>query len=210
MKQRTDEWFAIRCGKITASKVIDLMRLGKSGKPSATRKNYIAEKVAEVLTGKVAETFTSAAMQWGNDNEEGARRAYEFETGCTVSEVGFVVHPLISQAGASPDGLVNSDGMVEIKCPNTAQHIATVLNGTIDRKYEYQMQMQLACTERIWCDFVSYDPRMPEELQLCIIRRERNSKLIAEIEAATSEAITEIQKTAELLNTIRSGKNVRE
>lgn len=163
MIQRSPEWMQCRMGKVTASRVADIMRKGKSG-PSASRKNYMAELVCERLTGAKAEGFESPAMAWGTENEPFARAEYEARNICIVEEVGFVVHPTIPMAGASPDGLVGDDGLIEIKCPNTATHIETLITGKVDPDYLYQMAWQMECTGRTWCDFVSYDPRLPPNL----------------------------------------------
>lgn len=169
MKQGTEEWFAARCGKITASRIGDIMAMTKSG-PAASRKNYIAELICQRLTGNIEETYKSPAMQWGTENEPFARAAYEAVKGVLVAEIGFVDHPEILNSGASPDGLVETNGSIEIKCPNTATHIDTMKTGKIDQKYLFQMVWVMECTGREWCDFVSYDPRLPEELSLYIKR----------------------------------------
>lgn len=198
--QRTPEWFADRAGKVTASKIADMMATTKSG-PSASRANYLAQLVAERLTGTVEQGFTNAAMQHGIDCEAEARTAYEFLHSATVVEVGMVPHPTIAMAGASPDGLVGDDGLIEIKCPNTATHIATLRGGSIDGKYLKQMQFQMACTGRQWCDFASYDPRLPVEMQLHVVRVPRDDAMIAEIEAATIAFLAEVDVTvADLSN----------
>src|SRR5690606_15666900 len=136
----------------------------------ADRANYHAQLVTERLTGAVAESYTNAAMQWGTDTEPMAREAYSENALCVVEEVAFVHHPVIEMAGASPDGLIGDDGLVEIKCPNSATHIGTLTGNPIDRKYILQMQWQMACTERQWCDFASFDPRLPLEMQLHVQR----------------------------------------
>ncbi len=169
--QGSPEWFQIRCGKLTASRMADATAKTKTGW-GAGRKNLMAQLVAERLTGTVAESYSNAAMQWGTDTEPEARAAYEFYQGVDVVEIGFIDHPSIPMTGCSPDGLVGDDGMVEIKCPNTATHIDTLLKGTIPSKYVKQMQWQMACAGRDWCDFVSYDPRMPEEMKLFVSRVE--------------------------------------
>jgi len=189
--QGSPEWFAARCGKVTASRIADIMAKTKSG-PSASRKNYAAQLIAERLTGTVGESFSNAAMQWGTQTEPEARAAYEFWRNATVEEVGFVDHPTIAKCGASPDGLVGAAGLVEIKCPNTATHLDTLEGGTIDKKYMLQMQWQMACTERQWCDFVSYDPRLPETFKIHIQRVELDESLVAEISAEVSAFLAEI------------------
>lgn len=194
MEQRTEDWFAARLGKVTASKIADLMARTKTG-PSASRSNYAAQLVAERLTGKREDGFTNAAMQWGVDTEAEARLAYEFMHDAAVVEAGFDPHPTIDDAGASPDGYVGTDGLIEVKCPNTATHIATLRGAAIADKYIKQMQFQMACTGRQWCDFVSYDPRLPVEMKLHVQRVERDDAAIAEIEAAVVEFLGEIDAT---------------
>ncbi|MEH3108944.1 MAG: YqaJ viral recombinase family protein [Agrobacterium cavarae] len=179
--QGSAEWHALRCGKVTASRVADVIAKTKSGW-GASRFNYAAELIAERLTGATAESFTSPAMQWGTDQEPMARMAYEFLHNVTVEQVAFVSHPSIEDAGASPDGTVGEDGLVEIKCPNTATHIDTLIAQTIPAKYITQMQWQMACTGREWCDFVSYDPRLPESMQVFVKRIARDEAYIAELE----------------------------
>jgi putative phage-type endonuclease len=179
--QGSPEWHAIRCGKATASRIFDILATTKSG-PSASRKNYMAQLVAERLTGIVAEGFRNAAIDHGNEYEPEARSAYCFRVGVDVEEVGFCAHPTIDMSGASPDGLVGADGLVEIKCPNTATHIETLLGGSVPSKYELQMLWQMACTGRKWCDFVSYDPRMPETMRLFVRRMNRDDARITEVE----------------------------
>lgn len=181
IEQGSPEWFAARCGRVTASRVADIIAKTKSG-PSALRANYLAELVAERLTGNVAQGFTNDAMRWGTEQEPAARLAYEFREEVEVEQVGFVIHPNIDQSGASPDGLVGSMGLVEIKCPNTSTHIDTLLSQTIPAKYTTQMQWQMACTGRAWCDFVSFDPRMPADMRLFVRRQRRDDDLIAELE----------------------------
>ena len=198
MEQRSPEWFAHRLGRVTASRIADVMAQTKSG-PGAARNNYLADLVAERLTGEAREGFTNAAMQWGTDWEPQARTAYEFITDAEVQEVGFIDHPQIGMAGCSPDGLVADDGMVEIKCPNTATHIDTLLSGKIDGKYHKQMQFQLACAGRAWCDFVSFDPRLPAEMQLWVQRVERDEDAISEIGQAVTDFLSDLDGTVAAL-----------
>ena len=192
--QGSPEWHAERLGKVTASRMADVCARTKSGW-GASRKNYMAELVAERLTGARAEGFTNAAMQWGTDQEPEARVAYEFYRDATVVEVGFVPHPSIADTGASPDGLVGEDGLVEIKCPNTATHIETLLGGTVPEKYVLQMQWQMACTDRQWCDFASFDPRLPESMRLFVQRVPRDDALVASLEKDVVEFLTELRET---------------
>jgi putative phage-type endonuclease len=196
--QGSDAWLAIRLGKVTASRVADVVAKTKSGW-GASRANYMAQLIAERLTGTPAESFTNAAMAWGNEKEPDARRAYEWQTDCSVVEIGFVPHPSIAMSGASPDGLIGDDGLVEIKCPNTATHIDTLLGQKVPEKYVTQMQWQMACTGRRWCDFVSFDPRLPEEMSLFVRRVERDETRIAELEAMVAEFLAELDaKVGEL------------
>lgn len=199
--QGSPEWHELRRGKVTASRVADIIAKTKTG-PSALRANYMAELIAERLSGTPAEAFVSAAMQWGTDMEPQARAAYEFRTDAQVSQVGFVLHPKIDQAGASPDGLVNDDGLIEIKCPNTATHLETLLGQAVPAKYETQMQFQMACTGRQWCDFVSYDPRMPESMRLFVKRVARDEKRIKELEAEIASFLLEVAVKLSELNSL--------
>lgn len=196
--QGSEEWFAVRCGKVTASRVADIVARTKSGW-SASRKNYLAELVAERLTGHVERGFTNAAMQWGTDMEPEARDAYAFYADADVEQVGFVDHPRIEMAGASPDGLVGDNGLVEIKCPNTATHIDTLMAGTAPARYVTQMMWQMACTGRAWCDFVSYDPRLPEDMRIFIKRIDRDEDRIAELEKEVEAFLSELSETVERL-----------
>ena len=189
--QGSPEWFAARLGKVTASKVSDVVAKTKSGW-GASRANYMAALIAERLTQTPADSFSNAAMQWGTEQEPLARVAYEFFTGRDVEQVGFVDHPSIPMTGASPDGLVGEDGLVEIKCPNTATHIDTLLDGKVPGKYVIQMQWQMACTGRQWCDFVSFDPRMPEEMRLWIQRVDRDGPHIELLEEDVTRFLAEL------------------
>jgi putative phage-type endonuclease len=199
--QGSAEWHAIRCGRVTASRVADVVAKTRSGW-GASRANYAAELIAERLTGEPAERFTNAAMQWGTDHEPDARAAYEFFRDAAVAEIGFVDHPSIEMTGASPDGLVGDDGLVEIKCPNTATHLDTLLSQTVPAKYVTQMLWQMACTGRKWCDFVSFDPRLPESMSMFVKRVERDDKRIAELETEVAAFLQEISAKIEQLNSL--------
>jgi putative phage-type endonuclease len=192
--QGTAEWLQERCGKVTASRIADLMARTKTGW-GATRANYAAQLIAERLTGCVTPSFTNAAMIHGTETEPEARRAYEFYVDRDVQQVGFIPHPTIAMAGASPDGLVGTDGLVEIKCPNTATHIDTLLTGTISDKYLKQMMFQMMCCGREWCDFASYDPRLPERMRLFVRRVTFDTELAAEIAETVTTFIAEIDDT---------------
>jgi len=158
--QSDPAWATARIGHVTASRVSDVIAKTKTGW-GASRANYAAELVAERLTRTPASSFSNSAMQWGVDTEPHARAAYEFRTDASCGEAAFIKHPMIEWAGASPDGFVGADGLVEFKCPNTATHIETLLSESVPEKYRMQMQWQMACSGRAWCDFVSFDPRLP-------------------------------------------------
>lgn len=199
--QGSPEWFAERVGKVTASRVADVVARTKSGW-GASRANYMAELIAERLTGAKSEGFVNAAMQHGIDTEPQARDAYSFYAGVDVEQVGFIAHPTIEMSGASPDGLVGNDGLVEIKCPSTATHIDTLLDGKVPERYVLQMQWQMACTGRKWCDFVSFDPRMPESMRLFIKRVERDEKLIASLEKDVELFLREVETKVAALRSV--------
>lgn len=201
MEQGTQEWFAARCGFVTASKIADLMAKTKTGE-AASRANYLAKIVAERLTGKPAESFSNASMQWGTDTEPMARTAYELRHGVLVDQVGFVPHPEIKSTGASPDGLVGDCGLVEIKCPNTATHIEYLFRTEPPTKYQLQMLWQMECTGRDWCDFVSFDPRMPEKMQLYVVRFERDQERINDIKEEVKKFLLEVDHLIKSLQEI--------
>ena len=192
MDQRSDEWFAARLGKVTASRVKDVMAKGRSGAPSATRQNYMMQLLCERLTGTRAEGFSSKEMQRGTDLEPIARSAYEFNAGVMTLETGLIDHRAIAGFGASPDGLVGGDGMLEIKCPNTATHVATLQSGRHDPQYEWQMLAQLSCAGREWVDFVSFDDRLPDELQYACSRFHRDERRIREMETEVRAFLEEL------------------
>jgi putative phage-type endonuclease len=201
--QCSPEWFAMRLGKVTASKVADVMSKGKGTAESAGVRNYRAQLVCERLTGQAEETYCNGAMQRGVELEPLARECYEFIKGVTVEQVAFVDHPFVPMSGASPDGYIGADGLVEIKCPNTATHIDYLLSGKAPAQYIPQMLWQMACTGRKWCDFVSYDPRLPEELQLFIVRFDRDEAQISEMEKAVIAFNLSIEKMITDLKQIR-------
>ena len=190
IEQRSDEWKKLRLGLPTASRMADLMARTKSGY-GASRANLMAALIAERLTGVPSEYYQNAAMQWGTDHEDEAVAAYSFYRNMSVEKVSFVKHPKM-ESGASPDVLVGTDGLAEIKCPLTATHIETLLGGTVPEKYVLQMQWQMECTGRKWCDFVSYDPRLPEHLRLVVERVIRDDKRIQEIGGEVEKFIQEM------------------
>ena len=201
IEQQTPEWYEVKIGKVGASRLADVMAEGKNGKPSATRANYMYELLTARLTGEYQQTYQSPEMLRGIELEAEARRKYEIVTFNEVKQVGWIPHPEIEMCGCSPDGLVDDDGLIEIKCPNTKTHLETVLHGKIDRSYMLQMQWQIECSGREWCDFVSYDPRLPENIQICIIRVDKKQEVIDSIKTAVQAFLSEL---AELENKIRS------
>ena len=202
IEQGSSAWHQQRMGKATASRISDIVAKTKTGY-STSRTNYMAQLVVERMTQTVAESYTNSAMEWGVEQEIYARAAYELKTGNMVNQVGFIDHPRIPLSGASPDGLISDDGCLEIKCPNTATHIDTILGDEPAKKYYDQMQWQMACTNRSWCDFVSFDPRMPEHLQLFIKRIERNDMYIAELEKEVIQFLSEVDDKVKKLNEIK-------
>ena len=203
--QRSDAWHEIRLGKATASRIADIIAKTKSGY-STSRDNYMAQLVCERLTGQKGESFTNAAMQHGTDTEPLARSAYEAFADVMVEEVGFVQHPKIEMAGASPDGLVGLFGMLEIKCPNTATHIEALLTETVPTKYITQMQWQMACAQRQWCDYVSYDPRIRADLQLFVKRVEFDATYVAMLEEEVIKFLKELDIKVNKLNNLKVKK----
>lgn len=197
-EQRTDEWFAQRLGKVTASRIADMMARTKTGW-GASRANYAAQLVCERLTGVPADSYQNDAMRFGTENEPLARAAYEFRTDNSVELCGFIDHPRIAMSGASPDGLIGTAGLLEIKVPNSATHIDTLLNASVPSRYQLQVQWQLACTGREWCDYVSFDPRLPEEMRLWRATVYRDKETIAELEREVEAFLAEIDDTIKRL-----------
>lgn len=192
MIQGSDEWKAARLGRLTASRVADATDLLKSGKPGAKRTTYLGELIAERLTGLGVEKYQNDLMRWGSAQEPEARAMYEFFNGVEVETIGFVEHPSIDMAGASPDGLVGSDGLIEIKCPSTSTHVDTLLSQAIPEEYLKQIDWQMACTGRRWCDFVSYDPRLPPHMAMFVCRRMRDDAAIAALETDARAFLAEV------------------
>ena len=205
IEQRSSAWFEARLGRVTASRVADVIAKTKSGY-SASRDNYMAQLICERLTGQQGESFTNAAMTWGTETEPLARSAFEAYADVMVEEVGFVPHPRIRDSGASPDGLVGAEGMLEIKCPNTATHIDTLLTQTVPGKYITQMQWQMACCERQWCEFVSFDPRLPQDLQLFVKRVEFDPEYVAMLEKEVIQFLAELDDKVNKLTNLKAIK----
>jgi putative phage-type endonuclease len=208
LEQGSPEWLAARVGRVTASRIADVMAKGKGGE-AQTRLNYKWQLVAEIMTGQSQEDrFFSQAMAWGVEQEPFARAAYEIQTGGLVENVGLVAHPSIPRCAASPDGLVGLDGLLEIKCPKTPTHLEYMEKWAIPGHYQLQMLWQMACTGRQWVDFATFDPRLPEELQLFVMRFPRDQARIDAIEAEVQKFWNEIDEIIETLRKRRDGKRI--
>jgi putative phage-type endonuclease len=193
LKQGSQEWHSVRCGRFTGSRFGDLMASTRSG-PSASRKALLATLAVERLTGQTVETYQNDAMRRGTELEAEARDAYSFSTGQTVAECGFIPCDTIPNTGCSPDGLVGNDGLLEIKCPaSEAKHLDALIRGQHAKEYHWQLQHQMLVTGRAWVDAVSYDPRWPDHLQLAIVRVQRDEAAIADLAQAIREADAEIE-----------------
>ena len=198
VEQGSEEWFAARLGIATASRYKDIM-----ARTPAPKANYSAELVAERLTGEREDGYKSADMQWGNDYEPVARLTYKLNNPeKNVRECGIFIHDDI-QCGASPDGLVDDDGTIEIKCPKTSTHIQTLKSKKLPTQYYWQVQGQLWVTGRKWCDFISYDPRLPENAAYICIRVERDDEKIALLEQSVREFMAQVQDDTKLLKEYR-------
>ena len=200
-EQRSPAWFEGRLGQATTSRFSDIMARTRSGY-GASRKNYAAELVVERLTGTQAENYSSVAMQWGTDNEPVARLQYMLASGNDVDETGFWIHDDL-MAGASPDGLIGEDGLLEIKCPNTATHLDTLIKKSLPRQYQAQVQGQMWITGRKWCDFVSFDPRLTGNAQMFTIRVERDEIYIAELQEEVETFLEEVADLVEFVKTYK-------
>lgn len=202
IEQRTDDWFAARLGKVTASSLHKVLARTKTGY-GADRANYLTQLVLERVTNSKAEGYINAEMQWGIDQEPFARAAYEAHTGVLVDEVGFMPHPTIEMSGASPDGLVGDSGMVEIKCPSSKTALECWLSDDpVESKYFAQMQWQMACAGRDWCDYVVFDPRMPQKAQLFIHRVNRDNEWLASTEKEVVKFLAEVDAKVAALRKI--------
>jgi len=200
INQGTEEWFQQRLGKVTASRISDVIAKTKTG-VSTSRQNYLIQLVSERLTGKKIDSYTNQAMQDGIEREPIARKLYESKTNSIVTEVGFFDHPVIKNSGASPDGAVNSEeegkyaGLIEIKCPIETTHTNTLMSKSVPTKYIPQMQWQMACTNARWVDFISFNPNFPDELQVFIKRLDRDDDYIAELETEVMKFLEEVEQT---------------
>lgn len=203
--QGSPEWLQARAGRVTASRIDDVLAKIKTGE-AAARRDYRAQLVAEILTGRPQEDgYVNDEMRWGVEQEPFARGAYEVERGVLVDQVGLVLHPRIERAAASPDGVVDAGGLLEIKCPKTATHLQYLLAGEVPAKYQGQMLWQMACAERPWCDFVSFDPRLTAELQLFVVRFERDDACVVAMEAEVVAFLAEVDAMLERLGARKAG-----
>lgn len=205
--QHEGPWYAARRGRVTASRIPDVMsflkRGDKKGESTQKRKDYLLEKAQEIITGQSADHVVTLAMEWGISHEKQAVAEYELDRNVETDLVGFVVHPEIERAGASPDRLIGEDGLLEVKCPTSMTHMEYLVERKIPDNYVYQIQWQLACTGRKWCDWVSFDPRMPAEHSLLIIREERNGKIISELNEGVKLFLADL---LQLLQKLQSNK----
>jgi hypothetical protein len=165
----------------------------------AERRNLKIEILSERLTGEIVQKYRNGAMEWGIEHEPLAKMEYEMRTGRAITDVGFVDHPTIENLGASPDGLVE-DGLVEVKCPTTSTHLEYILDGGIPAEYVPQMTLQLLCTQREWCDFVSFDPRVPQKLQLFVRRFYPTLEQKEEVEKEAVQFLAEIDGLFEIIS----------
>lgn len=193
--QRDDVWREARRGLVTASRCVDVVTTKKTKGEAAPRRNYRAELIVEILTGITPDRFVTPEMKWGIQQEPYARAAYEFARDIMVEPCGFVIHGENARFGASPDGLIGDDGLLQIKCPITSNHLAWILANEIPVEHGPQLLAELAVTGRQWVDFVSYDPRVPEHMQLFVKRYHRDEKLIAALEAQVLQFLEEIDAT---------------
>lgn len=213
VEQGSADWIKMRVGCVTGSRVADVIAKRKRGEGElAVRYNYKGEVLTEQLTGRATEHFVSREMKWGIENEIFARTAYELHVGevkqfgqdivtdiDTVERAGFALHDRIKFFGASPDAFVGDEGLAEFKCPNTETHIGYILAGVVPAEYQPQMLAEMACTGRKWCDFVSFDPRLPKRLQLFIRRFERDEARIAAMEHEVEVFLAEVDALKQLL-----------
>jgi len=183
---------AAKCGKIGCSRLGDVLAIGRNGLPLQARKDYMIELLCERLTGVNAEHFKSAAMEWGVEYEPQAKTEYEAKNGVLVDADGGMEHPTIKGWWCSPDGLVGGEGGIEIKCPNTSTHLCTLIDGDIKQEYIYQITGAVIIYDRAWWDFVSYDPRLPDDLGLYIKRFERDELPINEVLSGVRAFLAEL------------------
>ncbi len=197
MEQRTAQWFQARLGKVTASNVYNVISKTAKGTPTSKYEDYKIKLMTERLTGEISQSYPTPAMQWGIEHEEDALKEYAFIYDTEITQCGFIQHPTIKMAGASPDGLIGENGLIEIKCPQSINHLRFCIDDEIKPEYHAQMQFQMACTERKWCDFISYDPRFAGDsshLRMKIKRIYRDDKQIEQINQAVEAFLAEIEQ----------------
>lgn len=198
--QQTPEWLLMRTGMVTASRVADVIKKRKNGENELKKRaDYRTEVISEILTGRAAEHYVTPAMEWGIEHEAEARATYELRLDREVTPVGFAIHDRIPRFGASPDGLIGEDGCVEFKCPTTATHIEWMIAGVVPEEHKPQMDAEMSCANRKWCDFVSFDPRLPKKLQMFVRPYLRDEVRIAAMEEEVLKFLEEIIATIKLL-----------
>lgn len=204
MEQRTAQWFQARLGKVTASNVYNVLSKTAKGTPKSKYEDYKIKLMTERLTGEISQSYPTPAMQWGIEHEEEALKEYAFIYDTEVTRCGFIQHPTINMAGASPDGLIGENGLIEVKCPQSPNHLRFFIDDNIKPEYHAQMQFQMACTERQWCDFISYDPRFAGDssyLRMKIKRIYRDDKQIEQINQAVEAFLAEIEQEIQRIST---------
>ncbi|AQX28205.1 MULTISPECIES: lambda exonuclease family protein [unclassified Bartonella] len=197
MKQRTAEWFQAHLGKVTTSNIYNLLNKTAKGLPTSKYEEYKIKLMTERLVGEISHSYTTSAMQRGIEYEEDALKEYAFIYDTEVTQCGFIQHPTIQMVGASSDGFVGENGLVEIKCPRSVNHLRFWITEKIKPEYLAQMHFQMACTGRQWCDFVSYDPRFSGQsahLRLKVQRIHRNDEQIEAINQAVETFLEEIEQ----------------
>ena len=198
VQQGTPEWHQLRLGKVTASRVADILAKTKTG-PSASRQNYLIELALQRTTGIIQESYSNSAMEWGTQTEPQARVAYEVKSGNFVDQVPFIDHPNIEWFGCSPDGLVSDRGLVEIKCMQPKGHWEVIKTKEIPKNYWIQQQAQLSCTNREWNDYVGFNPIFPDKSQLFIKRTYRDEVFITEMELEIKKFLDEVEVEVQLM-----------
>ncbi|MBX4335574.1 lambda exonuclease family protein [Bartonella raoultii] len=204
MEQRTAEWFQARLGKVTASNIYNILSKTAKGTPTSKYEDYKIKLITERLTGEISPHYENEDMRWGIEHEENALHEYSLIHDANVTKCGFIQHPTIEMAGASPDGLVDEHGLIEIKCPRSTTHMRFFINDEIKPEYHAQMQFQMACTGRKWCDFISYDPRFTGQsshLRMKIKRIHRDEKHIEQINQAVEAFLKEIEQEIKKIST---------
>lgn len=207
IEQHSAAWYDARLGHVTASRVAEVISSKKNGEPRKAREDYKMELLIETLTGRPAEHYVSPAMDWGIETEKLAREEYKMAKGVEIDRIGYVLHPRIKRSGASPDGLIGEHTLVEFKCPTTQTHMLYVIHDVVPDEYMPQMMWQMACTGRAYCDFVSYDPRVPDDFSLFIKRVARDDSYIAQMERKVEEFIIELNDMCQRLMDLRNGSS---